>query len=53
LRKGQVLSLSIPGTQYNDGMMIKAKIVRAQDTGAGILKHKKYQSQSIAHTQYI
>jgi len=58
LRKGQVLSLSIPGTQYNDGMMIKAEIVRAQDTGVGvkvigILKHKKYQSQSIAHTQYI
>ena len=58
LRKGQLLSLTIPGTRFNDGTMIKAEVVRLHKSGiavkvTGILNHKKYRSQSLAQTHYI
>ena len=58
LHRGQLLSLTIPGTRFNDGTMIKAEVVRVQRGGIGVrvtgfLKHKKYRSQPISHTHYI
>ena len=58
LRKGQLLSITIPGTRFNDGTMIKAEVMRVQRGGIGVkvtgfLKHKKYRSQPISHTHYI
>jgi hypothetical protein len=58
LRNGQLLSITIPGTRFNDGTMIKAEVVRVQRDGIGVkvtgfLKHRKYRSQPISHTHYI